>query len=210
MAALMPPAAATECERTGWTLLMMATVAPASAAASAARWPARPAPMMRTSCAGMAPSKGRACEPNSSTGRRRFGLRHGAHGELRRRSRRLERARRRGRGERAADLLDGHDAAQAVVAVEHHERAALAQAGGAEEVLDGRVRADGHLRPLAVVVPALGEVAGEAHRLPAGDGGVDALGAEQAAEAPGGRIGDREPRPAVAVEELVLGVDGGR
>ena len=53
MAALMPPAAATECERTGWTLLNSATDAPASAAASAARWPARPAPMMRTSCAGM-------------------------------------------------------------------------------------------------------------------------------------------------------------
>src|SRR3954462_10149244 len=53
MAALMPPAAATECERTGWTLLMIATDAPASAAAKAARWPARPAPRMRTSCAGM-------------------------------------------------------------------------------------------------------------------------------------------------------------
>ena len=53
-AALMPPAAALECERTGWTLLMIATVAPARAAASAARWPARPAPMIRTSCAGMA------------------------------------------------------------------------------------------------------------------------------------------------------------
>src|SRR5436305_14753402 len=52
-AALMPPAAALECERTGWTLLMIATVAPASAAASAARWPARPAPMMRTSWLGM-------------------------------------------------------------------------------------------------------------------------------------------------------------
>jgi len=43
----MPPAAATECERTGCTLLNSATDAPASAAASAARWPARPAPMMR-------------------------------------------------------------------------------------------------------------------------------------------------------------------
>src|SRR4051812_2430283 len=49
----MPPAAALECERTGWTLDMMATVAPASAAARAARWPARPAPMIRTSCSGM-------------------------------------------------------------------------------------------------------------------------------------------------------------
>src|SRR4051812_26280401 len=52
-AALMPPAAALECERTGWTLDRMATVAPASAAARAARWPARPAPMIRTSCSGM-------------------------------------------------------------------------------------------------------------------------------------------------------------
>ena len=51
-AALMPPAAATECERTGWTLEMIATVAPVWAAASAARWPARPAPMIRTSCEG--------------------------------------------------------------------------------------------------------------------------------------------------------------
>src|SRR5271167_631705 len=55
MAALIPPAAATECERTGWTLLMIATLAPLSAAARAARWPARPAPMIKTSCAGMAP-----------------------------------------------------------------------------------------------------------------------------------------------------------
>src|SRR3954454_9130794 len=52
-AALIPLAAATECERTGWTLLMIATVAPSSAAARAARWPARPAPMMRTSWEGM-------------------------------------------------------------------------------------------------------------------------------------------------------------
>src|SRR5215208_730931 len=52
----MPPAAALECERTGWTLLMIATVAPERAAASAARWPARPAPMINTSCEGMARS----------------------------------------------------------------------------------------------------------------------------------------------------------
>src|SRR3954467_14475553 len=35
---------------------MIATDAPSSAAARAARWPARPAPMIRTSCAGMAES----------------------------------------------------------------------------------------------------------------------------------------------------------
>src|ERR1700742_931878 len=49
----MPPWAALECERTGWTLLMMPTDAPASAAARAARCPARPAPMTRTSCSGI-------------------------------------------------------------------------------------------------------------------------------------------------------------
>src|ERR1022692_4792309 len=49
----MPPAAATEWERTGWTLLTIATLEPACAAARAARWPARPAPMMSTSCDGM-------------------------------------------------------------------------------------------------------------------------------------------------------------
>ena len=48
----MPPAAATECERTGWTFEMIATVAPVWAAASAALWPARPAPMIKTSWEG--------------------------------------------------------------------------------------------------------------------------------------------------------------
>ena len=47
IAALIPPAAATECERTGCTLLRIATLAPSCAAASAARWPARPAPMIK-------------------------------------------------------------------------------------------------------------------------------------------------------------------
>src|SRR5947209_13640282 len=48
----MPPAAATECERTGWTLETTATDAPACAAARAARCPASPAPMISTSCEG--------------------------------------------------------------------------------------------------------------------------------------------------------------
>src|SRR4051812_43705368 len=49
----MPPCAALLCERTGWTLEMTPTDTPLSAAASAARWPARPAPITRTSCFGM-------------------------------------------------------------------------------------------------------------------------------------------------------------
>src|SRR3954447_20131823 len=70
----MPPAAALECDRTGWTLLMIATVAPERAAASAARWPARPAPMINTSWEGMAkqsiggPRAGGACRRAASWG----------------------------------------------------------------------------------------------------------------------------------------------
>src|SRR5215211_7619850 len=48
----MPPWAALEWERTGWTLLMIPTDTPSSAAASAARCPARPAPITRTSWEG--------------------------------------------------------------------------------------------------------------------------------------------------------------
>ena len=51
-AALIPPWAALECERTGWTLLTMPTDTPSSAAARAALCPARPAPITRTSCVG--------------------------------------------------------------------------------------------------------------------------------------------------------------
>src|SRR3954454_21367121 len=122
MAALMPPAAAPEWERTGWTLLMIATVAPASAAARAARWPARPAPMIRTSCAGMAlprrswgertvvragPRPG--CDPGGPTapGRRLRALPGALQGPSWRRG-----------GERALDLLDRDDPAQAPVGVE--------------------------------------------------------------------------------------------
>src|SRR5258705_7414302 len=50
----MPPWAAFECERTGWTFERIPTDAPASAAASAARCPASPAPMTSTSCWGKA------------------------------------------------------------------------------------------------------------------------------------------------------------
>src|SRR2546423_12001426 len=62
----MPPWAAFECERTGWTFDMIATETPSSAAARAARWPARPAPMTRTSCEGKAAAmllEGSFCSP---------------------------------------------------------------------------------------------------------------------------------------------------
>src|SRR2546421_6683885 len=49
----MPPWAAFEWDRTGWTLDRIPTAAPASAAARAARWPARPAPITSTSWSGM-------------------------------------------------------------------------------------------------------------------------------------------------------------
>ena len=49
-AALIPPSAAPECERVGWSFEIIATSAPASNAAIAARMPAQPAPTTRTSC----------------------------------------------------------------------------------------------------------------------------------------------------------------
>ena len=49
-AALMPPSAAPECERVGWSLETTATSAPARFASIAARIPASPAPTITTSC----------------------------------------------------------------------------------------------------------------------------------------------------------------
>src|SRR5262245_20071750 len=46
----MPPSAAPEWLRTGWIVEMSATSAPASCASIAARMPAQPAPITRTSC----------------------------------------------------------------------------------------------------------------------------------------------------------------
>src|SRR6201996_6087443 len=51
----MPPWAAFEWERTGWTLETIPTETPCSAAARAARWPASPAPMTSTSWDGTGP-----------------------------------------------------------------------------------------------------------------------------------------------------------
>src|SRR3954462_7645362 len=129
MAALMPPAAATEWERTGWTLLMIATVAPASAAARAARWPARPARMMRTSCEGMAPGfKGSGWAVHHI--RRRPSDRPSGHPAGR------------GGGEGATHLIDGHDAAQDAVAVDHHQGPEAAQRLRGKQRLERRVVRD--------------------------------------------------------------------
>src|SRR3954468_3478204 len=46
----MPPSAAPECERVGWSFEIIATSAPASKASIAARMPAHPAPTTSTSC----------------------------------------------------------------------------------------------------------------------------------------------------------------
>src|SRR3954470_12350464 len=104
MAALIPPAAATEWLRTGWTFDRIATVAPARAAARAARWPARPAPMMSTSWAGILPGLyyELPCGSDDRAGRRA--------------------------GQRAGDLLDGDHAAEHPLGVDRQQRAELAQA----------------------------------------------------------------------------------
>src|SRR3954466_13759871 len=78
-AALMPPSAAPECERVGWSFEIIATSAPASYASMAARIPAQPAPTTRTSCSPItfcdATSRSRpaASDPRPGLGERRVG-----------------------------------------------------------------------------------------------------------------------------------------
>src|ERR1700689_1826886 len=144
MAALMPPAAATECERTGWTLLMIATLAPFSAAASAARWPARPAPMINTSCAGMAPW--------SRLGKRglRVGLYNARAFGLMSRAALASHGRTGGPGgsQRLAELRERHDALQHALAVHRHHRPETAHAFGAQQRFQWRLLADAHRQVL--------------------------------------------------------------
>src|SRR4051794_40251765 len=131
----MPPAAATECERTGWTLLMIATEAPSSAAARAARWPASPAPMIRTSCDGMAPSLYRSVplpRPPPQRGRTVHpGRRSAVHDRPRD-----------GRRQGAADVLERDHAAQPRLGVDDHQRAEAPRRLGGRELLDRRPAAD--------------------------------------------------------------------
>src|SRR4051794_10783865 len=152
----MPPAAATECERTGWTLLMIATVAPASAAARAARWPASPAPMIRTSWDGMGrrtlfqPAPGRRPGsgpwPTSASG-----------------------------AESAAQLVHGDDALKHALPVDGEDRAQPAQSLRAQQRLQRLVRADA---PRGAVV--LQGLAGGERGLPRRQGRVDGLAAQDA------------------------------
>ena len=109
------------------------------------------------------------------------------------------------RRERAADLLERDDAAQAVVAVDDHERAERAQGLGGQSCSIGvsswtRKASSPSGSSTSATVSA---------GLPVLDGAVDRLlvqEPEEAAEV----VDDREPRPAVAQEELVLGLqDGG-
>src|SRR3954469_16682549 len=131
----MPPCAAFECERTGWTLARMPTDTPSSAAASAARCPARPAPITSTSWEGIlltgllaggpaaaivwqAVFRSTCGGPEPRSGEPRGGL------------------------EGSRDLLDRHDAAQHAVAVDGHDRAQSLERLGAEQRLERLVHPD--------------------------------------------------------------------
>src|ERR1700742_3908337 len=72
----MPPWAAFEWERTGWTLETIPTETPCSAAARAARWPASPAPMTSTSWDGTGPD-GMGHKPVFAVGIRHLGRERG-------------------------------------------------------------------------------------------------------------------------------------
>src|SRR3954447_8739784 len=185
-AALIPPAAATECERTGCTLLMIATEAPSSAAARAARWPARPAPMIRTSCAGMGRQLYRALRrgrPAPGTGM--TAPSQGAAGP----SGGVDARAGPRRGERPAHLVERHDAAEALLAVDDHQRAEAAQALGSDQLLDRRVPA--HER--VGVGVGIEHLAHRHGRPPVADRAVHRLLAHDAEEAPE-PVDDRKPR----------------
>src|SRR3954465_14043512 len=107
----MPPWAALECERTGWTLDRIPTGTPSAAAASAARCPARPAPITRTSCVGKA---------RASLWERVF--------------RPLSRW-----AQRPAHLIGRDDPAQDAFGVNRHDGAELSQAVGLQERLERRL-----------------------------------------------------------------------
>src|SRR3954451_17683622 len=187
----MPPAAATECERTGWTLLMIATEAPSSAAARAARWPASPAPMIRTSCDGMAPALYRSVPLIRPVPGRGRPLRRGRSSPVQDRP---------GDGcrEGAADVLERDHAAQPRLGVHDHQRPEAPQRLRGQELLDRRLAADDRAG-----VDVRAEDLADRHRPAAlADRAVDRLAPQDPHKAPQ-PVHDREPREPVAQEELV-------
>src|SRR5438045_6201050 len=171
----MPPAAALECERTGWTLERIATVAPCSAAARAWGWPASPAPMIRTSCEGMGPpsySKAPGAPARSAGGECRA-------------------------LERPAHLVERDHAPQATVAVHRQQGPDAAQGLRAQQRLQGLVGRDPPvaqvaLHDLAHRVIALAQPLRAQHPL--------ALGQP---DEPAVAVHHREPRVLVAQEVFV-------
>ena len=81
-----------------------------------------------------------------------------------------------------------------------------AQSLGGEELLDGSVVVDAE----GLVAVRRDHVGDVQRRLALLHGAVDAVLVQQPEEAARDRVGDREPRPAVAQEELVLGLQHGR
>src|SRR4051812_9226696 len=135
----MPPCAAFECERTGWTFARIPTDTPSSAAARAARCPARPAPITSTSWKGIRSFSGLLAGVPGLR-RRRFYC-QGLHGGYAAPGRRCS-SQPRSRLERARNLLDRHNAAQHAVAVHGHDRAEPLEPLGAEQRLERLVEAD--------------------------------------------------------------------
>ena len=188
----MPPWAAFECERTGWTLEMIPTDAPSSAAARAARWPARPAPMTRTSCWGIFGEAGAILW-------KRYG-RHSAPGDwLRNRSPRRRRLRA-ARGDR----VHRHDPAQHAVAVHRHHR----HRGGRGPPGPAATRAaprGATRRPLSPSSRAITDATGRLVADPPAPRSPPPPRDDHPHE-PAGPVDHREPGPAVAQEVLALGL----
>src|SRR6267378_305179 len=148
---------------------MIPTVAPASAAARAARWPARPAPMIRTSWLGISgadPIRPRGTDAVREPDHR---LRRQALGTRRLRC---------DRGlQRAPDLLDRDDPAQDPARIHGHQRAVAAQRLRAEQCLERVVRTDS---PIAIV--AVHQLADRARPVAGVNGALDPLLVDDADE----------------------------
>src|SRR4051794_8174691 len=143
-AALMPPCAAFECERTGWTFARMPTDTPSSAAASAARCPARPAPITSTSWEGILVAGLLAGGPAAADcmAGRLWECASPRGAALTSRS-----GQPRGGLQRPRDLLDRHDAAQHAVGVDRHDRAQPREGLRAEQRLERLVHTHPERRP---------------------------------------------------------------
>src|SRR5687768_11726885 len=177
---------------------MIPTDTPSSAAARAARCPARPAPITRTSCWGISGSPW-VYGPRPSARHAPAGVGRPARAAVYV----LPAAARSGGGPQGAlYVAEGHHPAEHSVAIDRHHRPQAAQPLAAVEELLERLADPDPERPRGV---AGHHRLDRSSRSPFLTDGLDLAARHQTQQA-AGAIDDREPRPAVAEEELLVGL----